>query len=1801
MNKLYKDKKGFTLAELLLVVAIIGILMAVVFINVIHHQKALQLTEADNYAREIYVDVQNHLSDAKSTQDWQEYYNKFVSDSGTDTAVTASSAEAASAALGSTFDISTVRYALDASGVSTDDLINDSSTAADTGSTMKSHDFRRIVVNSETRQNTALQNTLNILLPAGTIDASVRENGSYVIEYDALQGTVFSVFYTKSDDFSQNDVTVLDNEQARLKQNKNKRMQYEPVNETDSKKYAVGYYGEGVTRDFNGGSSNSTNVEIWAQNDVRLLLHVNVTGSQSMTENELISSISSIYLKDGSTTVDLKNNYESRKIMQTSSVNMLDGTRTLQIVYCLDSVTEDYHVSDLFQNTSYQPGDNLTAAAETTDGKTYQSGSFNSLFANSSNTQEVNITNGRHLQNLNANVSCANGQKLRVKSVEIDQDIDWYSKDSNSDFFDSLDNEADTYFKIRHEGIASQASSVDFCSMDDQSNVKQYAFYSIPGNKITSIRSSSGSKKELSNFTIYQNPVNSDGCSGLISKISNTDQDLTVSSLALSNFTAAGSAGSTDGTYTAASGSAGALIGEFDGNNLTVSSVTVHNDNVYASTTAGGLIGQVDSTDGQEDYVFTKCGVAAGENGTIRTTCGDAGGLIGKIQAESSSSQHTVTMTDCYASAWVDAGANADGQGGDAGGLVGSIANGMPEVTVNRCYSLGRTENGGYSESQYNVTAEGTKSTGYSAGGLIGSIYDNSNNHGNNRRGTAVIQNSFSTCSVSAVNHDAGLVGYISAQSTTFQNCYCTGLVDHEKRSTNSSVFAWTERSTVSGSGNYYLAGINPSLDDGRVLVIDSSVNTSQSIVTAAKKGDSGKIFAADGSQADASPYDTALTDQYPYKTTGQLEGAAAEKIAAGDWPNAPEVQDKKLDIALSNGPRLLLKVWIPQDADPSDCRITVKQADRPSKQQVISIGNADSQKPIGSSDEKHPNTKEYIFILDSVVDGANKHLYSTASKIDAGANIYAEVQLGTATAKSETHNSLFADSDGSGQKSSTVTAYISNGRHLQNLSSKSETNGSKINTVTRAVILNNIDWSSSDSDSFASAIKTENNEYGFDHTVDQYYGIRTNSLQVLDGNDKTLSNFNISDSDNYQYAGIIGYYSGSRLSVSDLNIDDTTITQNQKTDAGALLGGTNDSSITISDVDVNDITIQAKYWERSGSCGGLIGAVSGGSLSINPSNDADDKVTISGINNLKVFEKNGNTAGGLVGQIDSASAVSIQNAEITGEMSVGGNQAGGLIGKVTDCTDGLKLADVAVSVSSLKVTAGQYAGGMIGYWNNAANQTLSISECRVVSGSSTVSQVRSSNADAGGLIGCLKNASAGASFSISNTGIRLGKAGIVQSDSQNDAGHTGGFIGAIENGYASGGEGTYSITDCYASVRVKSNHGDSGGFIGSIRNGNPSITINRCYATGRTDSGSYAGVNCDKNVESSNREYAAGGFVGSIMNNSDRNSGGQTTIKHSFTTCSVTNVRNENAAAGGFIGRYKKQGINIQKCYCTGRTYGNPKRTGTFFGFGEKESSKDKVTLSDSYYLVNTSMKGFKWIGTSTLNNGDGLYTDSSEDVLSYKEKGTTYTLQAVGKTIEDDGPFKVSQSRKAQSSHYDSTLSDRYPYQSVNQLAGVSDDSQSVVYGDYPMINYMDWEPFNKKQYETLYQLETTEGGGGAYLPPGSVVMDRFNNICLVFGNQNDYKIGYYDYNTQNPKEHFTYTIDPLTQFVDVYSDQTELVDSHTMYLVTPEDGFATTLTAGTIAKDGNAFYVLKETMNYNKYWRVHPSRDGNWARID
>ncbi len=136
------SRAGFTMAEMLIVIAIIGVLSGVAFVAVQSHQKSLQLAEMDSIAKEIFVAAQNHLLMAEN--------EKYLG----------------STDFGESFDAT------------------------------KGICYFTVKKGSGFSSNNTL---LDQMLPFGSVDETVRAGGSYIIFYQPDAALVLDVLYTNGD------------------------------------------------------------------------------------------------------------------------------------------------------------------------------------------------------------------------------------------------------------------------------------------------------------------------------------------------------------------------------------------------------------------------------------------------------------------------------------------------------------------------------------------------------------------------------------------------------------------------------------------------------------------------------------------------------------------------------------------------------------------------------------------------------------------------------------------------------------------------------------------------------------------------------------------------------------------------------------------------------------------------------------------------------------------------------------------------------------------------------------------------------------------------------------------------------------------------------------------------------------------------------------------------------------------------------------------------------------------------------------------------------------------------------------------------------------------------------------------------------------------------------------------------------------------------------------------------------------------------------------------------------------------
>lgn len=156
MREAAQSERGFTLMETLIVVAITVVLLGVAFAGIFQAWLSMQQLELDATAKEIYMAAQNHLSLAESQGLVDTLKKKSEASLGTKETAGATSDDA-------------VYYFVYNPSVSASDVNNPDMKAS----------------------------ALNLMLPFGSIDETVRAGGSYVIRYQPSTGTVLDVFFVK--------------------------------------------------------------------------------------------------------------------------------------------------------------------------------------------------------------------------------------------------------------------------------------------------------------------------------------------------------------------------------------------------------------------------------------------------------------------------------------------------------------------------------------------------------------------------------------------------------------------------------------------------------------------------------------------------------------------------------------------------------------------------------------------------------------------------------------------------------------------------------------------------------------------------------------------------------------------------------------------------------------------------------------------------------------------------------------------------------------------------------------------------------------------------------------------------------------------------------------------------------------------------------------------------------------------------------------------------------------------------------------------------------------------------------------------------------------------------------------------------------------------------------------------------------------------------------------------------------------------------------------------------------------------
>ena len=704
------------MAELLIVVAIIGVLGAIGVQVWNQRQRSLARLERDTIAREIFIAAQNHLTRAHG----QGYLGLGLSDDG--------------------------ELAVDGDGNpdEKDYGYPDTNIKNEAGDPIDDVYYLVYPFDSDGTG----KKMMNIILPPMSVDETVLGNGSYIIRYQRSTGRVLDVFYTTAHAQNYNMVLNADVFNAIVDSNYTEMSTRQDYNGA-----VLGWYGSkaGELINLDVHELKAPDIKVINAERLEVIVTDNNVGADPTSSIDYklqlivrgeVSGIEKVFtLKKESTDDSVSTEGDSYK----DRIKHDDGSPSYSFI--LDDITREHlHFAELKMTSAedestFIPGENITIQAKAFStvalaniGESVEK-MENSLFAaivgiddkvNPAYTM-ANIGNMRHLENLHPEISGVDYSDS-VQSILKDAgsltkaeqltDLDWVDFCEN-DAIDKTDKGVTIYDK---NGKEFEKVATGFCPVNPESPLEY-----------------DGMQHSISNVWVYcEGPA---GLFGEAKDKSDNAVSLKIHDLELIDF-----------TITSSDDDAGALAGTLE--NCTIENVLVrelHGDVSGEGTSDGG------TSDGGTSDGGTSDGDASGEDdtGDVKVKVkgnGSVGGLVGSISGTSS------TVTKCAAAVIVES------TNGSAGGLIGTAK----DISVEASYSGGHCINGKdadnkdappvfYDPDSFNVTAAGA------AGGLIGTA------------SATEIQFCYSTCSASGATA-GGFVGTADADSSV-KNSYCTGLV----------------------------------------------------------------------------------------------------------------------------------------------------------------------------------------------------------------------------------------------------------------------------------------------------------------------------------------------------------------------------------------------------------------------------------------------------------------------------------------------------------------------------------------------------------------------------------------------------------------------------------------------------------------------------------------------------------------------------------------------------------------------------------------------------------------------------------------------------------------------------------------------------------------------------------------------------------------------------------------------------------------------------------------------------------------
>ena len=611
MNEVNRTKRnrGFTLAETLIVVAIITILSGVSFIAVQNHMRSLAQLERDGIAKEIFVAAQNHLTMAE-----HEGYLGLADYGKPDPE-----------------DKENGIYYFIGSG------------AAFSGS-----------------------NLLKVMLPFGAVDETVRLGGSYIIRYQRDTGRVLDVFFSwPNQRFPHRFGDELDKLKEYTGEGNTKRRNY-----TDGS--VIGWYGGEAAQTLPDMKLAAPSIEV--TNAEKLTVTVkdnNIDGAPASASLQLILTGEK---SKNSAVIPIKNISSSTSTVYPEGVVEENTTDHSYTIVLDDITTPGRKFAELFKG--FVPGENITIQAVAYSNSAISNIAYsgekktNSLFADlteeTSSTGSGTVTKGtavisniRHLENLDIDISTVSYIDLNITNAKQTTDLDWedfkekigdkdntviYKKDAKPDL-DGGTTKDGCYMPVSPENpLAYDGANHRISNVVVETNQEAAGVF---GEMVTG--------SSISDLLVYKASIiaSSGAAGGLIGSMSGTTVERCAANGTVTGGTAAGgligtsSGGTVTGCYSAGhtdEGSYEKWIEAKDSNNK------AHGYDVTGDT-AGGLIGNAGST--AIEYSYSTCSATGAE----------VGGLIGSGSG---------AVTSCYATGLVKGTGDNPTEGAFAGTYTGS-------------------------------------------------------------------------------------------------------------------------------------------------------------------------------------------------------------------------------------------------------------------------------------------------------------------------------------------------------------------------------------------------------------------------------------------------------------------------------------------------------------------------------------------------------------------------------------------------------------------------------------------------------------------------------------------------------------------------------------------------------------------------------------------------------------------------------------------------------------------------------------------------------------------------------------------------------------------------------------------------------------------------------------------------------------------------------------------------------------------------------------------------------------------------